>query len=294
MGYTKQNFKSGDVLMASQLNAMDEQIAFNEQALAEKQPKGNYLTKAEAESSYQPKGDYLTEHQDISGKVDKIPGKGLSTEDFTTALKQKLESLKNFDSSSIEKSVSDLQTQIDTLVSGNASTAIESFNEIIAFLEGIEDSKDLSSIIASIEQSIAKKIDATSLANVATSGSYNDLKDKPNIPTTTSQLTNDSGFITSDDVPSELSELTEDSGHRTVTDDEKNTWNAKSNFNGDYNDLKNKPNIPSPVTESTVSGWGFTKNNGNVTGVKINGKTKSNYEGIVDLGKEAIQKDKEE
>ena len=33
-------------------------------------------------------------------------------------------------------------------------------------------------------------------ATVATSGSYNDLSDKPTIPTTTSQLTNDSGFIT--------------------------------------------------------------------------------------------------
>ena len=31
---------------------------------------------------------------------------------------------------------------------------------------------------------------------------------------------------------------------------------------GDYNDLKNTPNIPSPVTEQTVTGWGFTKNKG--------------------------------
>ncbi len=45
--------------------------------------------------------DYITEHQDvvdainsaITGKVDKVEGKGLSTEDFTTALKTKLESL---------------------------------------------------------------------------------------------------------------------------------------------------------------------------------------------------------
>lgn len=32
----------------------------------------------------------LTEHQDISGKVDKVEGKGLSTEDYTTAEKDKL------------------------------------------------------------------------------------------------------------------------------------------------------------------------------------------------------------
>ena len=31
---------------------------------------------------------------------------------------------------------------------------------------------------------------------------------------------------------------------------------------GNYNDLSNKPTIPSAVTESTVSGWGFTKNTG--------------------------------
>ena len=31
---------------------------------------------------------------------------------------------------------------------------------------------------------------------------------------------------------------------------------------GSYTDLSNKPTIPSAVTESTVSGWGFTKNTG--------------------------------
>lgn len=38
---------------------------------------------------------------------------------------------------------------------------------------------------------------STSLATVATSGSYNDLTNKPTIPTKTSDLTNDSGFIDS-------------------------------------------------------------------------------------------------
>ena len=53
---------------------------------------------------------------------------------------------------------------------------------------------------------------------------------------------------------------------------------------GSYNDLSNKPTIPAAVTESTVSGWGFTKNAGTVTGVKINGTTKSPSSGVVDLG----------
>lgn len=38
----------------------------------------------------------------------------------------------------------------------------------------------------------------TGLATVATSGSYNDLSNKPTIPTKVSQLTNDSGFKTTD------------------------------------------------------------------------------------------------
>lgn len=37
---------------------------------------------------------------------------------------------------------------------------------------------------------------------------------------------------------------------------------AKVATSGSYNDLSNKPTIPSAVTESTVSGWGFTKNTG--------------------------------
>ena len=36
---------------------------------------------------------------------------------------------------------------------------------------------------------------------------------------------------------------------------------------GSYNDLSDKPTIPSAVTEATVSGWGFTKNTGTVTSV---------------------------
>ena len=44
-------------------------------------------------------------------------------------------------------------------------------------------------------------------ATVATSGSYNDLSDKPTIPTTTSQLTNDSGFVTSTELATKQDKL---------------------------------------------------------------------------------------
>ena len=205
-------------------------------------------------------GTVITEHQDISGKVDKVSGKGLSTNDFTTALKTKLEGLSNYDDTAINSAVTTLRSDFDKLVSGDTTTAIKTFNEIIAFLDGIADSESLDNIISSIEQQIAGKMDKVTLAKVATSGSYNDLSDKPT--------------------------------------------------------------IPSAVTESTVSGWGFTKNTGTyskpsggipktdlasavqtslgkadtalqsyteqykgtVTGVKVNGLTYSPTNGIVDLG----------
>lgn len=40
-----------------------------------------------------------------------------------------------------------------------------------------------------------------------------------------------------------LADLTDDTSHRTVTDAEKQVWNAKSDFSGDYNDLTNAPDI---------------------------------------------------
>lgn len=58
------------------------------------------------------------------------------------------------------------------------------------------------------------------------------------------------------EVPTKVSDLIDDSDHRTVTDTEKAAWNAKSNFSGNYNDLTNKPTIPSTdglATENYVN-----------------------------------------
>lgn len=62
-------------------------------------------------------------------------------------------------------------------------------------------------------------VNPTSLATVATSGSYADLSNKPSIPTATSDLTNDSGYITSSDVPTHALKSYEDAGE-LLTDSE--------------------------------------------------------------------------
>lgn len=55
----------------------------------------------------------LQEHQDISGKVDKVAGKGLSTEDYTTAEKEKLAELENYDDSELVEQIEALETELE-------------------------------------------------------------------------------------------------------------------------------------------------------------------------------------
>lgn len=57
---------------------------------------------------------------DVEVKVDKVEGKGLSEEDFTTALKTKLEGLSNYDDTDIKNDIASLDTAYKT-----ADTALE-------------------------------------------------------------------------------------------------------------------------------------------------------------------------
>ena len=76
------------------------------------------------------------------------------------------------------------------------------------------------------------KANAADLADVATSGDYSDLSNTPTIPTATSDLTNDSGFIDGTALATALGDYTPTSNLADV---------ALSN---DYSDLDNLPTIP--------------------------------------------------
>lgn len=88
------------------------------------------------------------------------------------------------------------------------------------------------------------------LATVATSGSYTDLSNTPSIPTATSDLTNDSGYITISDVPAQVQ------ADWTETD-----ANAAS-----Y--IQHKPTIPSALS----AGNGIDISN-NIVSAKVDGST---------------------
>ena len=109
-----------------------------------------------------------------------------------------------------------------------------------------------------INTELGKKANTTDLATVATSGSYADLLNKPSIPSKTSDLTNDSGFLTSHNpIDSSLSSTSTNAVQNKVINTElgkkANTTDlATVATSGSYNDLSNKPTIPT-VNNKTLT-----------------------------------------
>ena len=79
----------------------------------------------------------------------------------------------------------------DTLYCKNLSdgTTTKTMTEVLSGATAVQP--------ADLSAALSEYTKTSELATVATSGSYSDLTNKPTIPTTTSQLTNDSNFITS-------------------------------------------------------------------------------------------------
>lgn len=159
--------------------------------------------------------------------------------------------------------ISDLSTIRSNASAGvNAATTIASYGNIVTHnvnefatvaqgaladtaLQPNDNISELTNNVGYITSSaLAPYALSANLSTVATSGSYNDLSDKPTIP-----------------APQVNSDWNATSGKAQILNKPNLSTVATS---GDYDDLINKP---SEVTESTVSGWGFTKNIGTVTSV---------------------------
>ena len=95
--------------------------------------------------------------------------------------------------------------------------------------------------------------DVSGLATVATSGDYNDLTNKPVIPTVVSAFTNDAGYQTAAQVTTAIA------GKANTTD------LAPVAFSGAYADLSGKPTIPTVPTNVSA----FTNDAGYLTAVPV-------------------------
>ena len=94
--------------------------------------------------------------------------------------------------------------------------------------------------------------DKPTLATVATTGAYNDLIDKPTIPTTTNELTNDSGFITSAAL----------SGYATETWVGEQGYQTASDVSTALSGYATTSDVSTAISSQTKETWTFTLSDG--------------------------------
>lgn len=106
---------------------------------------------------------------------------------------------------------------------------------------------DLNQSVVNLQDAKAKKVHTHLVADITdfpTSLPASDVHDWAKAETKPTYTHDEVGALSSSThIPSTLEEMTDDQNHRTVSDTEKETWNNKSEFSGEYSDLKNIPEI---------------------------------------------------
>lgn len=146
-----------------------------------------------------PEVDFTEVYNTIATKVDKVEGKGLSTNDYVTADKTKVTNInevieaaaKNITATGISITLD--KRNLVTNVVENIELNLPASTTALAGLMLPSDKTKLNGIAAGAEVNVNADWNATegdalilnkpTLATVATSGSYNDLTEKPTIPT---------------------------------------------------------------------------------------------------------------
>ena len=167
---------------------------------------------------------------------------------------------------------------VDTVVTENSSNLVTSG----AVYDAIQEGAGSETVVW---DDITNKPD---FKTVATSGSYSDLTNKPIIPTKTSQLTNDSSFVNDYQLSGKQDKLTSGTNIKTINNQsilgsgnidiqgggsESVAWGditGKPDFkavatSGSYDDLTNKPSIPTKTSE-------LTNDSGFVNDYQLSGK----------------------
>lgn len=146
------------------------------------------------------------------------------TDDFRYITPKKLKIVTNGINTTIQNNYETLDTKIDDEISRAKNKETEINNDLTAHknstnnphnvtkeqvgLGNVNNTSDLDKPISTaVQTALNLKANNSDLATVAKSGSYNDLIDKPTIPTKTSDLDNDSGFLTN--IPEEYVTKTE-------------------------------------------------------------------------------------
>lgn len=154
----------------------------------------------------------------------------------------------------ISKALNDLHDSIPTV-----PTNVSAFTNDAGYLtqhqslDNYYTKQEIDTKEQNINESITLKANSADLATVATSGSYDDLSNKPTIPTVptnVSEFTNDAGYITQNDIANKQDKLT--AGENITIENNvisstggtqiQSDWNQTNVEAVDY--IKNKPTFP--------------------------------------------------
>ena len=208
----------------------------------------------------------------VDNKVDKVTGKGLSTEDFTTAFKDKLDGIESeanktvVDSALSSTSENPLQNKaINTALDGKAPKSHASSASTyglgttsnyghVKTVNGLTQSSHQNGTALSAYQGKVLKDAIDTKANSS------------DVPTKTSELTNDSGFLTAhQDITGKEDKSNKANSWGSTPNDTrypteklvKDSLDAKLNssdaFSGSWNDLTNKPSTFAPSAHNQAS-----------------------------------------
>ncbi len=178
-------------------------------------------------TGFQPAGNYVTEEElDAKGYLTELPEGTVidsnyvhTDNNFDNQRKNKLDNLENYDDTEIKEDIANLEENKVDKEKGKGLSANDFTN---AYKEKVDN--NTSERHTHTNKETLDNIDDIDIAN------WNNKAE-------------------TSDIPTNLSELSEDTTHRTVSDTEKQRWNNKSDFSGNYNDLSNKPTIPDKLKD---------------------------------------------
>lgn len=170
------------------------------------------------------------------------------------------------------KSLKDELTDINNKIPTKTSDITNDSGYITKDVGNLTNYSTTNTVNQAINNAVSSKVDISSISTVATSGDYKDLNNKPIIPSKTSELTNDSGYLvnaditnlaTKDEVSTKVDKVSgKGLSTNDYTTDEKNKLagiaaGAEVNVNADWTATSgdamiiNKPTIPSKTSELT-------------------------------------------
>ena len=135
-----------------------------------------------------------------------------------------------------------LRTPTDAVSSVNGKTGAVNLSS--------QDLSDGGDLVRAVEGKGLSSNDYTTTEKNKLSGIENGAKKNVQSDWNSTDTNSDAYIKNKPTIPSSLSQLSQDSAHRVVTDTEKSTWNNKSSFDGNYKNLSNKPVVNTNNTET--------------------------------------------